>query len=90
MVPKGHVAYPERPWLLLSIIEPSTFTVFIESRKELSKSTPRCVACSLRIIQIVWENLGHYFQNLSATPLAASVPQSFSFTCLSPLHTRGV
>ena len=35
---KGHVAYPGGPWLLLSIVEPSTFTVFVASRKELSKS----------------------------------------------------
>ena len=90
MLLKGHVAYPGGPWLLLSIVEPSTFTVFVALRKELSKSAPRCTACSLRIIQIVRENLGRYFQNLSATRLAASVTQSFSFTCLSPLHARGV
>ena len=60
MLPKGHVAYPEGPWLLLSIVEPSTFTIFIASRKELSKSTPRYVAYSLRIIHIVPENLGRY------------------------------
>ena len=77
MLPKGYVAYPGGPWLLRSIVEPSTFTIFVSSRKELSKSTPRCAACSLRIIQIVRENLGRYFQNLSATLLAASVAQSF-------------
>ena len=85
-----HVAYPGEPWLLHSIVEPSTITIFVASRKEYSKSTPTSTACSLRIIQIIKKNLGRYFQNLSATHLAASIAQSFSFTCLSPLHVRGV
>ena len=58
--------------------------------KRTFKVTPRYAVCSLRIIRIVQGNLGHYFQNLSATCLATSVTQSFSFTCLSPLHARVV